>query len=63
LHPIGDGIDPFATGDRQHGARTADLKPRKRLATGDLSQGGGILRSKRQIARLSTTHPGTSVCH
>ena len=63
FHPIGDCIDPLAAGDRQHGAGTADLKPWQRLATGDLSQGGGILRPERQIARSSTTHPGTSVSH
>ena len=51
IHPIGHCIDPLAAGDRQHGAGTADLKPWQRLATGDLSQGGGILRPERQIAR------------
>ncbi|HSU66995.1 MAG TPA: hypothetical protein VLJ39_09000 [Tepidisphaeraceae bacterium] len=62
LHPVGHCTNPLAAGDRQHGAGTADLKPRQRLATGDLSQGGGILRSERQIAGFSTTHPGTCVC-
>src|SRR3954447_9795796 len=62
-HPIGNGIDPLPVGDRQHGAGAADLEPWQRLAAGDLSQGGGIPRPERQVARFSTTHPDTSVCH